>query len=308
MNTKNKIVKRIIIWAIVGIVLFFIPGEALSIFMINSVSADHSKYIKICAPLDDKADLSSYEDKEILTAVNVRAAMSPFFVGDNEFFTVEDYYMFVSKDGEYTLSEGSWSVAYKKDSPNDSTGPLHNGFALVSLDNAMKEGYLKTLIGYCSLPDDYSFRIDKYAIKNLVCYPLTITVLDWDNKPVETINCNPDADLSSYEVTEASDVYLSDLDLQSRILGMQESSGFAHQFAREQVSKLDFTKEINNFSRSAIPWRGTATTVCVSGDYAFVGICVANTATAFWILGLGLLVPWTIIMLIVILVTAKKNR
>lgn len=159
----------------------------------------------------------------------------------------ENAYLYTTKSGEYSLSNGVWHDVVRGNIKGDSG--IEQIIGLVDLRACVLSGYGTEIYQSISENPNVSIRLDEYAKNGAIIYPLKITIFDGNHDEIKVVNCSNEEDISKYKIVKAEDDWLlcnsSILDAEMTLKyfeGINMSTGKANKYAHSIGNKLDYER------------------------------------------------------------------
>lgn len=321
-------IKRIIIIIIYGLITFIVAlllfqGGVTNIYDIIYGAQNHDN--KTAEVTEDELlkgngigslDITerlyqlSLEGNEELTLKDKRFIFERVFSSDYAYKDGCVYHeianLYTTKNGKHELSEGIWHDVQRVDE-NGERG-LVNIVGLLDLKSGVISGFGAQIYAFLKEHPNGSIRLDEYAIKGAIIYPIKMTFFDENNQEIKEIECQNQEDISNLPVCKEQNVWL--LNENSYISaemtlkyfeGMKMTTGRTNKYIKSISKKLDYSS--NHYEKGLYHQTRSRMVNYISytkGDYGYVRVWMISDPRISWGTGIVVFIIWTINMIVFI--------
>lgn len=245
---------------------------------------------------------------EFILAVNMRAAMSDFFIGADE-ISSEHVSYFTSREGDFPLSHGCWICVSRGDLKGEGEW-MEDEIAIVNVQDCIDDGYAQELFDFVNTYEDGKLRLDKYAIKdNVFCIPLHISLIN-QGECIREIEAGSDRDLTGYEICQADTIWMSAYHMRKNVEYALKNKDEAVKFAQKVKDQMVYSDEfIRDKYVRMTPFMYAASNWGTLDGYGLISTTVVRLNGKGRIFGHIAAFLWSLVMLIVsVVVICKDNK
>lgn len=281
-----------LLFSLVNFIVVYGAGEV-------SINADVVKEF-----YDAFDDTDSEELRQTLTR---RAIFDNLHSDEKEKYTIKNAFFYKTEAGSNIMDSGTWGVV-KEGFPDENMITYKKTIALWNAVDMLKNGNGHAIYDFIKdRDDDLYVKVDKYVIKEHICYPLELSVyLTEGDELLQTFECYSAEQFAENEITCRDDVIL--FRMKEDLCYALDSENSLVKYGNNLGEKIDYSKDYRKDLIIPTPFFGLRNITDVSNGYAAISLELISFNNFLWPYHLIFGVGFTVLVWTVIGIKIKKEK